>query len=380
MKLYEDEAKNIFRKYLIQVPYGATATTSKKARSIATRIGKEVAVKAQVLVSGRGKAGGIKFSKTADEIEKTAQDLLSIRIKDAPVKKLLIEERLSIKRELYFAITVDRFNRCYVAIASAIGGIDIEDIANRGPKQIFRLLIDPEAEFGLRQAKEIAENLGYSKNQLLVLSEIFVKIFQIVMDYDAEMVEINPLAETIDGKFVAADARIIIDDNALYRHPEFAEKNLLEQRELTLQEAEARKKGIEYLKLEGDIGVIGNGAGLVMATLDMINFYGGKPADFIDIGGGASAQKIATAIETVLSDSAVKVLFVNILGGITRCDEVAYAIVEIKNKLNAVPFIVRLMGTNEQKGKRILSQANIYIFDSMEEAAQKAVQLAEQEA
>ncbi len=376
MKLYENEAKTIFEKYGIPIPKGETATTSQEARKIATKLDCELAVKAQILVAGRGKAGGIQFGKNPDETEKIAERLLNSTIKGIRVKKLLIEEKLFIKRELYFAITVDRFNRCYVAVASAKGGVNIEDIAAQNPQQILRLRINPQTGFQSLQAKQISQKLISAKNQSTVLAEIFKKTYKLCMDYDAEMVEINPLVENSDGEFVAADARIIIDDNALFRHPEYLKKSLQEQRDTNPQEAKARKKGIEYVKLNGNIGIIGNGAGLVMATLDLISFYGGKPANFLDIGGGASQQKIIDAIETVLSDDAVKGLFVNVLGGVTRCDQVAKAIVKVKNKQTKVPFIVRLMGTNEEEGKRILSQANIYVFDNMEQAAQKAVETA----
>lgn len=380
MKLYENEAKTIFKKYGILTPKGETATTSQQSRTIAAELGGEVVVKAQVLVAGRGKAGGIQFAKTPDEAEKIAQELLNSRIKDIQITKLLIEEKLCIKKELYFGITVDRFNRCYVAIASATGGISIEDIADQKPQQILKMPINPQLGFQSVHARQIAQKLGYSKTQLILLMEIFEETYRIVVDYDAELVEINPLVENSEGIFVAADARIIIDDNAIFRHPEYNEKNLREQRDLTLQEAQARKNGIEYVKLEGDIGIVGNGAGLVMATLDMVNFFGGKPADFLDIGGGASAQKITAALETILSDPAVKVVFVNILGGITRCDEVARAIVEVRNRLSVKSFIIRLRGTNEEEGKRILTQANIHVFDDMEQAAQKAVETATKEA
>lgn len=261
-------------------------------------------------------------------------------------------------------------------MASAKGGVNIEDIAAQNPQQILRLRINPQTGFQSLQAKQISQKLISAKNQSTVLAEIFKKTYKLCMDYDAEMVEINPLVENSDGEFVAADARIIIDDNALFRHPEYLKKSLQEQRDTNPQEAKARKKGIEYVKLNGNIGIIGNGAGLVMATLDLISFYGGKPANFLDIGGGASQQKIIDAIETVLSDDAVEGLFVNVLGGVTRCDQVAKAIVKVKNKQTKVPFIVRLMGTNEEEGKRILSQANIYVFDNMEQAAQKAVETA----
>jgi succinyl-CoA synthetase beta subunit len=231
------------------------------------------------------------------------------------------------------------------------------------------------------QARQIAKKMGYSGNALSELGRIFERLYRIGMDYDAELIEMNPLVETVDGKFVAVDARIIIDDNALFRHPEYKKRLLESEGELTLQEIEAMKNDLAYVKLDGDVGVIGNGAGLVMATLDTIQFYGGKPANFLDVGGGAPPEKIAAALQIVLSDQSVKALFINILGGITRCDDVARGILEAKEKVGVTkPMVIRLVGTNEEEGKRILTEAGIDVLESMEKAAQRVVEIAKVEA
>lgn len=381
MKLYEYETKSLLAQYGIPIPKGEPATTSQQARETAEIIGLPVAVKAQVLVAGRGKAGGILFAETAQETENAAQKLLNSQIKGIPVTIVLIEQKVSIKKELYFGITVERLNRCYVTVASSIGGMEIEEVAAQSPEAIQKTLINPQWGFRPFHARQIAATLGYSGNQLLKLSRILEALYQAGMDNDAELIELNPLAETEDGDFVAADARLIIDDNALFRHTEYKKKQLEEQRELNPQEAQALRSDLNYVKLDGNIGVVGNGAGLVMATMDMINLYGGKPANFLDMGGGAPPERIEAALRLVLSDPQVKVLFVNILGGITLCDEVALGILQAKEQLKAsAPLVIRLVGTNEAEGKRILLKAKIPVFDSMEEAAEKAVEFTRKEA
>ena len=380
MKLYEHEAKSILSQYGVPTPKGKVATTPQQTREAAAKLNLPVAVKAQVLTGGRGKAGGILFADSPEEAGKAAAQLLKTQIKGTAVRKVLVEEKIAVKKELYFAVTIDRLNRCYVAAASSKGGIEIEEVAAQSPERIIRILIKPQLGFRPFHARQTAKKLGYGGNQMIELAEIFQRLYRIGMDYDAEIVEVNPLAETADGKFVAADARLIIDDNALFRHPEYKKKQLEEPRDLSPREAEALRNGIDYVKLDGDIGVVGNGAGLVMATLDMISFYGGKPANFLDLGGGASTEKIATALEIVMSDPEVKVAFVNILGGMTRCDEVAQAILEAKAKTGTTKTVViRLIGTNEEEGKRVLAEAGIHVFDSMEEAAERAVALSKKE-
>jgi len=379
LKLFEYEAKKILAKYGIPTPQGGLATSIGQACEVASKLKPPLAVKAQVLVAGRGRAGGILFADSTDEVKKTAEKLLAMHIKGIPVKIIWIEEKIQIERELYFGITTDRFNRSYVAVASAVGGMDIEEIAEKTPDKVIRLLVDPQLGLCAFHTREIARKMGYTGNQILDLGRILEKLYQVGMDYDAELIEMNPIVETAEGKFVAADARIIIDDNALFRHQEYKKRLLEGESDLTPQELEAMKNDLAYVKLNGSIGVIGNGAGLVMATLDTIQYYGGKPADFLDVGGGAASETTAIALRIVLSDPNVKALFINILGGITRCDEVAKGILEAKAKIGVTkPTVIRLVGTNEEEGKRILTEAGIPVLDSMEEAAQKVVEIVKQ--
>jgi len=376
LKLFEHEAKAIFSKYEIPTPIGGLATTPAQARDIAARIKGSVVVKAQVLVAGRGKAGGVLFADSPSEAEQMAERLLGADIKGARVQSVWVEEKVFAKRELYFSMSVDRSNRCYVLVASSEGGVEIEEVAKVSPEKIIKLFIDPVYGFRSHHARQIAKRLGYKGGQMLDLATVFVRHCKLAMDCDAELAEMNPLIERADGKFLAADTRLIIDDSALYRHPEFM-KRPVEEAGLTPQELEAQRSGLAYVKLEGNIGVIGNGAGLVMATLDAIKLCGGNPADFLDVGGGASADMMASALNIVLSDPRVSVVFINILGGITRCDEVANGILEAKRRVGFVkPMVIRLVGTNEEEGRRILTDAGIHVLDSMEEAAKRAVEMA----
>jgi len=375
LKLLEHEAKSIFSECRIPVPKGELATSPSEARKIAAKLNSSVAVKAQIPVAGRGKAGGIVFADTPAEAEMAAKKLLNRQIRGVAVDSVLVEEKISILKELYFGITVDRSRRSYMAVASSEGGMEIEEIAARMPEKIDKIVVDPLYGFRSYHARQIAAKLGYEGKRMLNLAGILSKQYKLAMDYDAELAEMNPLVETTDGRFVAADTRLIIDDNALYRHPKFR-KRLTEKTGLTPQELEARKSGLAYVKLDGSIGVIGNGAGLVMATLDSIQLYGGAPANFLDVGGGASSDKMAAALNIVLSDPGVDVVFVNILGGITRCDEVARGILEARRRTGfRKPMVIRLMGTNEEEGRRILTDAGIHVLSSMEEAAGKAVEI-----
>jgi succinyl-CoA synthetase beta subunit len=376
MKLFEYEAKAILAKCGIPTPEGGLATTTSEAVEVATRLKPPFVVKAQVLVAGRGKAGGILFANSVGEVEKTSEKLLSMQIKGIRVTSVRVEEKINVKKELYFGITTDRFKQCYVAVASAVGGMEIEEIASRTPEKVVKIPIDPQHGLLRYQTIEIAKKMGYTGAQISELGRTLERLYFASRDYDTELIEMNPIVETSDGKFVAADARIIIDDNALFRHPEFKKRLMEGESELTQQELEAMKNDLAYVKLDGNIGVIGNGAGLVMATLDTIQYYGGKPANFLDVGGGAPSEKTAIALKIVLSDPNVKALFINILGGITRCDEVARGILTSKEKLQVTkPMIIRLVGTNEEEGKRILGEAGLRAFDSMEEAAQRAVEI-----
>ncbi|MEM3609074.1 MAG: ATP-grasp domain-containing protein, partial [Candidatus Bathyarchaeia archaeon] len=254
-----------------------------------------------------------------------------------------------------------------------------EEVAQKKPESVVKIFVSSQQGLKLYKARQIAKRIGYAGDQLVELGRIFERLYSACVDHDAELIEMNPLVETLDGKFVAADARIIIDDNALFRHPEYKKRLLEAESELTPQELEALKNDLAYVKLDGNIGVIGNGAGLVMATLDTIRYFGGKPANFLDVGGGAPSDKIAAALRIVLSDPKVEVLFINILGGITRCDEVARGILEAKKAVGvAKPMVIRLVGTNEEEGKQVLTEAGIQVLESMEEAAKRVVEISKQ--
>jgi succinyl-CoA synthetase beta subunit len=376
LKLLEYRAKEIFRKFDIPIPRGGVAKTPKEARDVAEKLGL-VAIKAQLPMGGRGKVGGIVFADGPEEAEKIAEELLGSRIKDLEIKKVLVEEKLDIKEELYLGVTVDRRNRSFVVLASAEGGIDIEDVAAETPEKIVKQLVDPL--LGLRDyhCRSVAKRLGYSGRKMNALAKFIKKLYTVAFEMDAELTEINPLALTEDG-FIAADARLNVDNNALFRHPEIGElQQESELSEFSARELEARALGLTYVELDGNIGIIGNGAGLTMATLDSVTLLGGKPATFLDLGGGASPERIETAVTFVVKDPRVRAVFVNILGGITRCDDTARGIIETRKRLGSEkPVVVRMMGTNEEEGKRLLKEAGIDTLDTMEEAAARAVTLA----
>ncbi|MGA3406896.1 MAG: ADP-forming succinate--CoA ligase subunit beta [Candidatus Bathyarchaeia archaeon] len=377
MKLFEYEAKEIARQYGVPVPDGILVSTPQEAKAAFEKLNQPSMIKAQVLVAGRGKAGGIKPATNAEEAFEVSRSLLSMTIKGENVEKVLVEQRLASKHERYVSMVVDRSSRCYTILCSTDGGIDIEQVADRSPEQIIRHKIDQLIGLQDFESRIVAKQLGYSGKQMNQLASIINKLFQIVLDYDAELIESNPLIETDSGEFVAADLRILLDDNALYRHPRFLERMKTYEPDMTALEIKAREKNLAYVELDGDVGIIGNGAGLVMATLDMILDYKGKAANFCDVGGGANEERIASALEIVLANSKVRVLLINIMGGITRCDDVARAILDIQKKMGITkPMVIRLVGTNEEEGQKILTAANIPSLNSMEEAAAKAVEIA----
>ena len=376
MKLFEYEAKEIAQQYGLLVPRGIVASTPQEAKEAFQNLNQPSMIKAQVLVAGRGKAGGIKPASNPDEAFEVAKTLLSMTIKGEKVAKVLVEQKLASKHERYLSIVVDRSSRCYTLLCSTEGGVDIEQIALQSPEKIVRHKIDPLIGLQPFESRLVARRLGYSGKQMNQLTSVISKLYEIMLDYDAELIESNPLIETENGELVAADLRILLDDNSLFRHQKFLERMKTFEPDMTHLEVKAREKDLAYVELDGDVGIIGNGAGLVMATLDMILDYKGKPANFCDVGGGASEERIASALEIVLANPRVKVLLINIMGGITRCDDVARAILDIQKKMGiAKPMVIRLVGTNEEEGQRILAAANIPSLNSMEEAAAKAVEL-----
>ncbi|MCX9012924.1 MAG: ADP-forming succinate--CoA ligase subunit beta [Candidatus Methanoperedens sp.] len=363
MMLYEHAAKEIFARYGIPVPAGNTATDADEAGAIGGRLG-SVVIKAQVAAGGRGKAGGILTALTPQEAVQKARRILSMSIKGLPVKKVLVEEYRKPDREMYLGITIDRKERRPIIMASTEGGVDIEETARRSPEKILRVHINPLTGIHDYQARRIAYSLDRKNSGQI--ADVVKKLYSIFSDYDCMLTEVNPLALT-NGALVALDAKMDIDDNALFRH-EFA----VEEEE-TLSGI-AKKHGMSYVELEGDIGCIINGAGLAMATLDMIKQYGGEPADFMDVRAGANEEQVKIALRLVSSRKNVKAIVINIFGGLTKCDEVARGIIDVSPEIK-VPLVVRLAGTNEEEGRKMLERLNITLASSTEEAARKVIEL-----
>jgi succinyl-CoA synthetase beta subunit len=372
LKLHEYQSKLLFVANGIPIPRGKVAVTAREGRDIADELGGRVVVKSQVLVGGRGKAGGIKLAKTPQEAEDLSRQILGMTIKGLPVRKVLVDEAADIKTEIYLGITNDRASRKPVIIASAAGGVEIEEVARTEPDKIIREYIDPL--LGLRdfQVRNVALAIELPREHWRAFEQIARGLYNTYMRTDATLAEINPLVITGDKHLVALDGKIVLDDNALYRHPDLAEMRDLDEE--STQETEARKYGLSYVKLDGEIGCMVNGAGLAMGTMDIVKLFGGSPANFLDIGGGAQADKVAAALRIILSDLKVKAILINIFGGITRCDEVARGIITALHELQTnVPMVVRLVGTNEEEGRRLLADANLITATSLVDAAQKAV-------
>jgi succinyl-CoA synthetase beta subunit len=373
MKLYEYESKDIAKRYGVTTPRGQLVSTPEEAKRAASELG-SVVIKAQVLVGGRGLAGGVKVAEKPEDAYAVAERLLSTSIRGERVEKLLVEEKVCISRELYLSLTVDRATRRPVYLISEMGGVEIEELAKKYPEKIHRVYVDPGVGYLEYMSREAIQVLKLPWALLQDLSQIMRAMYNIMIDYDAELVEFNPLALTCDNKLVALDAKIIIDDNSLYRRVELQK---LYGRDLSEYEKRAKELGFSYVELDGDIGVISNGAGLTMATMDSILYYGGKPANFLDIGGGARRESVKEAVKLMLNHPRSRVLLVNIFGGITRCDEVAAGIVEAIREVGAVkPIVVRMLGTNEEEGRRILREHGIEVYSEMDDAVKAAVEVA----
>jgi succinyl-CoA synthetase beta subunit len=376
MKLHEYQSKLIFSKYRIPIPKGQVAGTASEAKHIAEELGGRVVIKAQVHVGGRGKAGGIRLAKSPKEAEEQATSILGMEIHGLPVRKLLIDEAVNIDQEIYISITNDRTAKCPVMMVSSAGGVDIEEIAQQSPEKIIRVYIDPL--LGLRdyQARDMASSLDLPRHLWRPFSEVAHGLWKAYKESDADLAEINPLVITSEQRLMALDGKMILDANALYRHTDLADMRDLDAENPA--EIEAHKYGLSYIKLDGQIGCMVNGAGLAMATMDIIKLYGGEPANFLDVGGGASAEKVSAAFRIILSDQNVKSVLINIFGGITRCDEVARGILAALNEVKVqVPMVVRLVGTNAEEGLHILKAANMVTAETLVEAAEKSVALAQ---
>jgi succinyl-CoA synthetase beta subunit len=376
MKLHEYQSKQIFSRYGVPIPKGRVAATASEARQIAEELGGRVVIKAQVLVGGRGKAGGIKVAKNSDEAEVYATQILAMEIKGLPVRKVLVDEAAAIDQEIYLGITNDRSVKKPVMMASAAGGVDIEEVASTTPEKIIKAHIDPL--LGLRdyQARDIATAIDLPRDFWREFGIICKGLWETYTGNDATLAEINPLVITKEKRLVALDGKMLIDDNALFRHNDLAEMRDIDEE--APSETEARKYGLSFIKLDGNIGCMVNGAGLAMTSMDVIKLFGGEPANFLDIGGGAAADKVAAALRIILEDPSVKVVLYNIFGGITRCDEVARgilaAIAEVKPK---VPMVVRLVGTNAEEGRALLANADMLTAETLVDAARKAVEVAQ---
>jgi succinyl-CoA synthetase beta subunit len=374
MKLHEYRSKHIFAQHGIPIPRGRVAAIADEVRAIAEELGGRVVVKAQVLVGGRGKAGGIRLAKTADEAKDVAASVLQMEIKGLPVRKVLVDEAVDIADEIYLGVTNDRTTNSPVMIASAEGGVDIEEVARTDPRLIVRMPVDPLLGWREYQGRDLASTIELPREHWRDFMDIAKGLYEAYESSDATLAEINPLVITKGGRLLALDGKMVIDDNALYRHPEIAEMRDLDE-ELA-EEREARKFGLSYVKLDGDIGCLVNGAGLAMATMDVINLFEGKPANFLDIGGGASAEKVSAALGIILRDPDVKVVLINIFGGITRCDEVARGLLKALKKIKTkVPIVARLVGTNEAEGQELLAKEDIQTAQSLADAAKKAVHM-----
>ena len=375
MKLHEYYSKRIFSEYGIPIPPGELAKSPAEAQKIAKKIGFPVVVKSQVLVGGRGKAGGIRVAKTAPEVKQHAGDILALTIKGLPVRMVLVDQAADIKTEIYLGITNDRAARKPVIMASAAGGVDIEEVAHKTPEKIIKCHIDPLMGLQSYQSRDLAAGIDLPREHWREFGKIALGLWKAYVGSDATLAEINPLVITGGGELLAVDGKMVLDDNALFRHAD-----LEELRDLDVdQEAEirARESGLSFIKLDGDIGCMVNGAGLAMTTMDIIKLFGGEPANFLDIGGGASADKVAAALEIILSDSNVKAVLFNIFGGITRCDLVAKGILEALGEIKTeVPMVVRLVGTNAAEGRQLLKDADMETADTLAEAAKMAVKAA----
>jgi succinyl-CoA synthetase beta subunit len=373
MKLHEYQSKAIFAESHVPIPNGRVASTASEAKSIAQELGGRVVVKAQVLVGGRGKAGGVRLANSPLEAEELATQILGMDIKGLAVRKVLIDEAVEPVSEIYLGVTNDRTISCPVMIASSEGGVDIEEVARSDPEKIVRAAIDPLLGLQDYQARYLASTIELPREYWKEFIKICLGLFNAYKVTDATLAEINPLVITKDKKLLALDGKIVLDDNGLFRHPELAEMRNIDEEEPV--EREARMYGLSYVKLDGEIGCMVNGAGLAMATMDLTKLAGGEPANFLDIGGGASAEKVSAALRIILSDPNVNTVLINVFGGITRCDEVARGILAAMDaEKPEIPMVIRLVGTNEEEGRKLLADANMITANTLKDAARLAVE------
>ncbi len=374
MKIHEYQARNLFRKYGIPVPDAVVCHSVEEVKEMVPNSEKLRVVKAQVHVGGRGKAGGVKLARTKEEVVQRATEILGMDIKGLTVEKIMVADAVDIEKEFYIGFINDRNSKSVTLMASAEGGVEIEEVARVSPEKIIKLAIDPTMGLMDWQARKIALNLFNDPREIRQAAAILVKLYRLYVDSDASLAEINPLVLTPDKQVLAIDGKMNFDDNALFR-----QSDILRMREVSedeQKEIEANEKGLSYVKLDGNIGCMVNGAGLAMATMDMIKLYGGEPANFLDIGGSSNPQKVVDAMNILLSDKNVTAVMINIFGGITRCDDVARGLVtaltEIKTKM---PIVIRLSGTNAKEGLKIIKEFGLPTVSTMSEAAKKAIEL-----
>jgi len=382
--LFEYQARDLFESHQIPVLAGAVATTADEAFAAAEKIGGKVVVKAQVKVGGRGKAGGVKLAENSTDAKEKAKAILGMDIKGHTVNKVMIAQAAPIDSEYYLAILLDRANRNFLVMASVAGGMEIEEVAHKTPEKLAKVGINPNNGIDKAKALEIAKGGMFPADVLDQVADVLVKLWQAFVKEDATLMEINPLVKTSDGKIIALDGKVTLDDNSSFRHPDH--EALFDHASTNPLEKLAKEKDLNYVKLDGQVGIIGNGAGLVMSTLDVVAYagekYGVKPANFLDIGGGASAEVMANGLSIILGDKDVKSVFVNVFGGITACDAVANGIVQALNMLGnqaTKPIVVRLDGNNVELGRKILNDANhplVQQLETMDGAAAKAAELA----
>jgi len=380
MNLHEYQAKELFARFGLPVLPGQVAASPEEARDIAASIGGTVVVKAQVQVGGRGKAGGIQLARTPDEAFHKAREVLALTIKGLPVRRVLVTQAADIARELYLAIVLDRGRKLPLIMLSAEGGVDIEEVARTHPERIVRRPVPLD---GIRpyQARSLLKPLLGDGQHVAQAAEVLLKLWRLYHDSDCTLAEINPLAVTVDGRVLALDAKVILDDNAEFRHREWT--TWRDPEEETPGARMARERGLSYVKLDGDIGCVVNGAGLAMATMDLIKHYGGEPANFLDVGGSSSPEKVTTAIQIITGDAAqgqgIRALLFNIFGGITRCDDVANGIVQALERAPLrVPLVIRLTGTNEEAARKILAAHGLTATTRMDEGVRTAIARAQE--
>lgn len=381
MKIHEYQAKEMLAKYGVPVPKGGVATTPAEAREIASRLGGKVVIKAQVYAGGRGKGGGIKTAESPGEAERLAQEIIGMQLvthqtsaKGVPVEKVLVEEAMTIDRELYLGIVIDSAAAQPVIMASEAGGMDIEEVAAKTPERILKAHVHPATGFQPFIGRKLAFGMNLAPDQIRPATQLIGNLYRVFADSDASLVEINPLVVTSDGRLLALDAKFNLDDNALFRHREYPElRDPGQEDELEL---EASKHNLSYIKLDGDVGCMVNGAGLAMSTMDIIKLMGAEPANFLDVGGGASEETVSKAFLIILSDPKVKAALINVFGGILRCDIVARGVIEAAKQIEIkVPLVVRMRGTNVEEAMRLLAESGLPVIlaQNLKDAAEKVV-------